>query len=420
MKTPGNYPARIFCLLTVLVVLAWAAVASAQGNIHLGRAQLTTGLQYEGEFNDNIFYDPDNEESDYIHTITPSLELVYPGTNPGNFFKARYSLGIVRYNDFSDTDYEDHRFFAGFGFRAPVGIYITADDFYQNTADPFGSENTYNEGDQTKRWNNAVNLTVGYDFADVYTVEAYARNFMERYDLEADQFQDRTRTTLGGMLLYRLNRLQFLGELRRAAVTFDEQNDGIDGWDENNSQDHTLTEALLGCRFQPGGKIVGEFKIGYQTISFENDEDKNGNAYNDDPALIAEGDLSYFFSEQTSVKVFGGRNRNTSVTAGNSDDVSSSFIKTFWGIGLTQKIMRKFTVNVEFERNLEDYLDVVASNDDKLLTSQMFSGSLNYDINQWLNAGLKASYKDKTASSSQYESDEYTITRYGFYVQVTY
>ncbi|MFO7683540.1 MAG: hypothetical protein R6X34_26195, partial [Chloroflexota bacterium] len=383
-------------------------------------AQLTTGLKYDGEFNDNIFYDPDNEESDFIHTITPSLELVYPGLCPGNFFKARYSVGIVRYNDFSDTDYEDHRFFAGFGFRSPAGFYVTADDFYQNTADPYGSENTYKEGDQTERWNNAINLTVGYDFADVYTVEVYGRNFMERYDLTADQYQDRNRNTVGGMLLYRLNRIQFLGELRRAAVTFDEQNDGIDGWDEDNSQDHAMTEALLGCRIQPGGKIVGELKVGYQSISFENDEDKNGNPYNDDPTFIVEADLSYFMSEQTAFNVFGRRNRNTSVTAGDSDDVSSSYISTQWGIGLTQKIMRQFELKIQFERGLEDYLDVSSGNDDKLLTVHTFSGSLNYDINQWLDAGLTASYRDKTSSSSQYEDDEYTVTRYGFYIQLTY
>jgi hypothetical protein len=420
MKAPRNYPAKICLLLAVFLVVAWSTTASAQGNIHLGRVQLNTGLKYHGEFNDNIFLDPENEESDYIHTITPSVELLYPGTNLGNFFRARYDLGIVRYNEFSDTDYEDHRFYAGFGFRSPTGIYIMADDFYQNTADPYGSENTYNEGDQTERWNNAIDLTAGYDFADVYTVEAYARNFVERYDLAADQYQDRTRFTVGGMFLYRLNKLQLLGELRRGAVTFDEQNDGIDGWNENNSQDHALTVALLGCRFQPGGKIVGDVKIGSQSVSFENNEDKNGNKYNDDPAIIIEADLRYFISDRTHINIFGGRHLNTSVTAGNSDDVSASYISTNWGIGLTQNMMSKITVTVEFERNLEDYLDVINTRDDKVLTSHILRGDLGYDINEWLNAGVTVGYKDKSASSNEYKDAEYTVTRYGFYVQMTY
>ncbi|MFC1876031.1 outer membrane beta-barrel protein, partial [Thermodesulfobacteriota bacterium] len=291
---------------------------------------------------------------------------------------------------------------------------------YQNTADPYGSENTYNIGDQTERWNNAINMTAGYDFADIYTVEAYARNFVERYDLKADQYQDRTRNTVGGLLLYRLNKMQLLGELRRAAVAFDEQNDGIGGWDDNNSQDHALTEALFGFRFQPGGKIVGDAKLGYQTVSFENDEDKNGNNYNDDPSIIVEADVNYFLSERTSFNIFGGRNRNTSVTAGDIDDVSSSYINTYWGVGFTQKMRNKISLKAEFERNLEDYLDVSAGNDDKLLIANTLRGGVDYDINNLLDVGLTLSYKDKQSDTSQYEDEEYTVTQYGFYIELTY
>ena len=397
-------------------MLAWPASARAEDQLRFG----VTGLEYNGEFNDNIFSDPDNEKSDYIHTITPSIKLMFPGVNPGNYVQLKYNVGIVRYNDFSDTDYEDHRFFAGFGYRSPAGIYVMADDSYQNTADPYGSENTYNDGVQTGRWNNTFDMTAGYDFADTYTVEAYARNFTERYDEEVDQYQDRTRITVGGMALYRFNKLQLLGELRRAAVKFDEQNDGIDGWDDNNSQDHNMTEALFGFRFQPGGKVVGNAKVGYQTVSFENDEDKNGNDYNDDPSIIFEADLNYFLSEQTSFNVFGRRGRNTSVTADNAGDTSSSYIDTYLGAGVTQKIMSKFSLNVEYERNVENYLDVSANDDDKLLIKNTLRGGFDFDINDWLDTGVTLSYEDKNSDTSQYEDEEYTVTRYGFYIELTY
>lgn len=419
MQATTRYPVTIFFILSV-ILLAWASSAGAQGNLHLGRAQLATGLKYAGEYNDNIFRDADNEKSDYIHIVTPSLKLVYPGTNPGNYVQAKYNVDIARYDDYSDTDYEDHRLFGGFGYRSPAGIYLMADDAYQHTADPYGSENTYNDGVQTKRWNNTGTLTGGYDFASTYTVEAYARHFVERYDKKVDKYQDRTRITVGGMALYRFNKMQFLGELRWADVKFDEQDDDIDGWDDNNSQDHTMTEALLGIRFQPGGKLVGNAKIGYQTVSFENKKDKNGNKYNEDPNVIGEVDLSYFLSEQTSFKVFAGRYRNTSVTAGNADDVSSSYMYTYGGIGVTQKIMTKLSLNIEYERNVEDYLDVKSGNDDKFLTSNTLRGGVDYDINDLLNAGLTLSYKDKDSDSSEYDDEEYTVTRYGFYVELTY
>jgi len=93
-------------------MLAWNASAPAEDALPFG----VTGLEYNGEFNDNIFRDPDNEKSDYIHTITPSIKLKFPGANAGNYIKARYGVDIVRYNDYSDTDYEDHRLFGGFGY----------------------------------------------------------------------------------------------------------------------------------------------------------------------------------------------------------------------------------------------------------------------------------------------------------------
>ena len=90
---------------------------------------------------------------------------------------------------------------------------------------------------------------------------------------------------------------------------------------------------VFGFRFQPGGKIVGNAKIGYQMVSFENNEDKNGNKYDDDPQIIGEADLKYFLSEQTSFNLFGGRSLSTSVTADNPDDVSSSYMNTYGGVG---------------------------------------------------------------------------------------
>lgn len=416
IQAANSHPVKVCILLSVFLVLAWTASACAQDHLRFG----TLGLEYSGEFNDNIFRDADKEKSDYIHTITPSIELRFPGANPSNYLKGKYSVDIARYDDYSDTDYEDHRVFAGFGYRSPAGIYLMADDLYQNTADPYGSDNTYNDGVQTERWNNAINVTAGYDFADTYTVEAYARHFAERYDEKVDKYQDRTRITVGGMALYRFNKLQLLGELRGAVVEFDEQNDDIDGWDDNNSQDHTMTEVLFGFRFQPGGKIVGNAKVGYQTVSFENNEDKNGNNYCDDPEIIGEADVNYFLSERTSFEIYGGRYRNTSVTAGNAGDVSSSYMNTYAGLGVTQKVMNKLSLNIEYEVNVEDYLDVSSGNDDKLLIANTLRGGVDYDVNAWLDAGLTLSYKDKKSDTNQYEDEEYTVTRYGFYVELTY
>lgn len=421
MRSGVKFILKISLLLSVFTAFVFTSSVLAQGNIHFGRLNLITGLEYDGVLDDNIFRDPDNEESDFIHTLTPSIKLVYPGNSPGNFFNASYDLGIVRYSDFTDNDYEDHKLFAGGGYRAPAGFFLKADDFYHKTADPYGSASFYGEGRRTERWNNTLNLKLGYDFADVYTVEVFGLHFIENYDLEADQFQDRTRLLAGGAFLYRLNqKLQLLAELEQSSVTYDKQNDGIDGWNENNSQDNVVTEGLIGARFLPSGKLVGDLKVGYSTISYENEVDKNGNAYNEDGIPIVDAELSYFLSDRTSFTAFAGRNRQSSATANRANDVSASYINTYWGLGWNQGILTKFSFDLEFERRLEDYLNVSAGNSDKTLVRHTLTASLDWDIKHWLDAGFTYKYQDKTASNSEYENDDYTDNRIGFYIAVTY
>ena len=87
---------------------------------------------------------------------------------------------------------------------------------------------------------------------------------------------------------------------------------------------------------------------------------------------------------------------------------------------LVKQSCDKFSLNIEYERNVEDYLDVSSGNDDKLLIANTLRGGLDYDINRWLDAGVTLSYKDKNSDTGQYDDEEYTVTRYGFYVELTY
>lgn len=421
MKIMYNHRITMGLLVAVVVVLATSASTYAQGNIHFGRFNVITGLKYDGTYDNNIFRDPVDEESDFIHMITPSIKLVYPGSNPGNFFQAGYKVGIARYSDFNDMDYEDHRLSAGAGYRAAAGFYVKADDYYQNTADPYGSASFYGEGERTKRWNNTFKMTAGYDFADKYTVELLGGHFMERYDLEQDQFRDQTRMGLTGTFLYRLSsKLQLLAEAGRTSVIYDKQNDGIGQWNEDNSQDNVVTEALIGARFLPSGKLVGDLKVGASAPKYKNDADANGNSYNEDTIPIVDAKLSYYLTERTSFSAFAGRRPNASVTANNANDVSASYIDTYWGLGWSQGFLNKFKFDIEFARRLEDYLNVSGGNDDKNLVRHSLTADLNYDIKDWLDVGLTFNYLDKTATSSEYENYEYTATRYGFYIALTY
>jgi len=303
----------------------------------------------------------------------------------------------------------------------PAGFFLKADDFYHNTADPYGSANFYAEGRRTERWNNTINLKLGYDFADVYTVEVFGHHFVENYKLDVDQFQDRTRLLAGSTFLYLLNeKVRLLAEIGRSAVTYDQQNEGIGGWNENNSQDNVVTEGLVGAQFLPRGKLVGDLKVGYSAISYENEADKNGNTYNEDAIPIIDAELRYFLTDRTTFTAFAGRNRQSSATANRPNDVSASYINTYWGLGWTQAILTKLSFDLEFQRISEDYLNVSEGNADKALQRYLVTASLDWDIKDWLETGLVFRYQDKNADSSEYANFDYTVAQYGFYIALTY
>ena len=135
-------------LLICVVLFLWVPSVYSAGNIHLGRFEISPEISYSGEFNDNIFYEHESEKDDFINTITPGIGLKISGL-PGNFFSAGYNVGISRYSDFDDNNYEDHRLYASAGLKTPKGLYLKVWDSFQDTGDPFGSEQEFRLGEQT-------------------------------------------------------------------------------------------------------------------------------------------------------------------------------------------------------------------------------------------------------------------------------
>ncbi|RZB31540.1 MAG: polysaccharide biosynthesis protein VpsM [Desulfobacteraceae bacterium Eth-SRB2] len=410
-------------LLICLTLFLWVPSVFAIGNIHLGRFEINPELSYKGEYKDNIYFESGHEDDDFIHTITPGIGLKISGT-PGNFLSAGYKVGIVKYSDYDDNDYEDHRLFVSAGLKTPKGLYLRVQDSFQDTEDPFDSKEEFRLGVQTERWNNLVNIIAGYEFAGRYCIEATYSNFVERYDLLKDEFQDTIEHKYGLAVFYNLTpKTALFGQYLRNDTEYDAQNDGIDvnrdgfdEWNSENSQDYIIDNFLIGARFKPGGKLSGEFKLGLGTIDFDNDMDKNGNKYDDDSFFAMEAEVGYKPVEKTSLSLNLKRYKQASNSADFSGDVSATYLRTIIGLALTQNFTDRISAKLGFEWSNKDYLDERPGNAKKELDLYTARCGVDYSIRDWLSAGLSYKYQDNQASRSQYDDDEYTVNTVAFQI----
>jgi len=416
------------CLWFICFALfVWAPSAFAIGNIHLGRLEIRPEISYTGEYNDNIYFEDKHEQDDYIHTITPGIGFTIPGTSD-DVFSAGYSVGVVRYSDVHDNDYEDHRAHVSLNFKTPKGLFVRALDRFQDTGDPFGSEQEFRIGTQTERWNNRAELHGGYEFAEKYGIEGIYVNFTERYDRLKDEYQDQTRQTYGGAVFYRVTgKTSLFGQYLRNDAEFDSQHDGIDAdrdgvdeWNSTNSQDHSINNFFIGARIEPGGILGGELKGGYGTIDFDNDTDKNGNPYDDDSFWIVAADIGYQPLEKTRLSLNFLRSKQISTSADAINDVSATYLRTDVGLTATQTFTHRISMDFGFKWSYKDYLDERPGLPKKDFNLYRVNCSVTYLISDWLFTGLEYRYWDNQAGNSRYNDEEYTVNSVGVHVRAVF
>lgn len=390
--------------------------ALGQGNISLGRLEIHPGVKYEIESNSNIYMKNTNEQDDIIHKITPSLNLKYAGTTPGNYFSIGYSVDFVGYSDFDDNNYQNHNPSVEFGLESPVGFFLKVKESYISTEDPYGSAEIYYKlGTKTKRWNNTVDLTIGYKYGS-YSIDAAYKNYVEGYDLVEDKWQDRQDHEYSLSLFYHLTaKTAAFFAYERTQAEYGKQNDGVPNWSSTTSQDHAKNSYYLGVRFEPGGKLSGDIKFGWGEKIWENTFDKDGYGYRDADSWIADTSVSYEATAKTSISLTLKRGHS-----GSPDAVAASVVDSAIMLGLKQKIGTRLSLNLGIDYANIDYQGETADNPEKAFDTFDFTLGLDYTIKTWLKTGLKYQYKTKAANNVVYQTDEYDASIISVQINATF
>ncbi|MDF1593685.1 MAG: outer membrane beta-barrel protein [Desulfobacterales bacterium] len=398
--------------LAVLLALLFslqAAAALAQGNIRLGRTQVDLGLKYELRYVDNIYYESANEEEDFIHIVTPSVDFAYNGSSPDNYFKTGYSVALAAYSDFDQNNYQSHHPYLDLSLKTPVGFYFKIYDGFLYTQDPYGSRNSYNLGVKTKRMDNTADVALGYEFFNKYSVEALYRNYFIDYDLKEDEWQNRMDNRYGGAFYYHYSpKTFFLVEYRFTQAEYDKQNDDLfdysrgANWSASKSQDYTKNDVFVGAKFNPGGKLGGAIRVGWGSKDYDNKTDILGKPYKDMDGWISETAFYWQALARTLWIVELGRSFE-----GSPDADAAGYIDTYFKLSLRQGMANRLTGLLGFEYNNNDYENEAAGRPKKEFDIYGVTAGLEYEIQKWLTTSLQWEYQTKEASDGLYPTQEY-------------
>jgi hypothetical protein len=429
MGTICTFQKRIGIFVGLAAVAVWCTGAFGQGNLHLGRLTVTPGVQYELRYDDNVFFAATDEQDDIVHILTPSIFFGYAGALPETFLQFGYLGDFAYHADLEENDWTRHRPFISAGYGSPAGFYARASDNYTWSEDPFGTFNELEQntqfglGEKTKRYDNLANLLLGYRFATRWYAEGYYSNYIIRYDQLEDEWQDRSDNVLGALLGFRLTpKTSLLAEYRTAIADYDEQNDGVFdagrgvSWSEDTSQDYVDSNVWVGFRFEPGGKISGEAKVGWGWREWENSVDALGFEYVDDGTVTASTSVFYAPTARTNLTLNLFR-----TFLGSPDADASSFINTLVQLRLRQELGYKLILNGLASFNNDDYQNVAPGRPDKYFNRYILSAGLDWAIRPWLTIGGFYQFENQSVSdAAAYGTSEYERNVLAAQVKIVY
>ena len=379
----------------------------------MGKLRIEPGISYKVEHHDNIFYDHTMAKDDFIHTFTPIINFTYDGSNPDTFIHAGYNVDVAVYATHTENNYERHNPWISLAFKASKGFYIKAYNSFVATDDLYGDRNQFRLGTPlTERWHNLADATVGYEFSK-FALEALYQNFLINHTLAEDQWQDRRDHVYGGTFLFKLKpKVRFFVQYRRTDAEYGKQNDGIamarfgqtGTFTSSNSWDYDLNDYFAGVRFAKGGKLGGEIKLGFGDKNFKNKQDINGNSFKDENSFLAETNLSFQASPETSL------NLHLNAARLGSPELNIPSYKDYsLGIRLLQAFFSRFSFNLDLRWNHQDHQNVGSGQPDKYFNIYSFTGGIGYTVQDWLFSRLEYTYSTKGASNATYADDEYEI-----------
>lgn len=395
-------------LLTTAIAATLAPVAAAQDNpfargryidvtersqaefdpqpVRAGGFDITSSVGVAAEYNDNIFAEETNEDSDTILRATP--RILARSTWSVHELEAGAEVNHREYTDNGDESSTDYNLFVN------GRIDVTRDFQFR-----LGADTAHITEERFAAASFGINEAAEFDRSSVYALALYRNDRIqiegtvgasdEQFDQQAQQLiRDNTQTYVNGRVSYAVSPdIAFFVQARRSELDYDDP--GRDG---------TRTTMDAGVNFELAAPIRGEIAIG----NFS--EERDAPTYGDVEGLNVAGNVKWFPTDLTTVTFIANRGVVDPGLA-----TSATAINTAFGIRVDHELLRNLLLfgNIRQENNA--YEGSVIDRDDDAL-SVALGGSYKLNPNMHLEFALTTRSQDSSGANAGPDLDVNTIS----------
>ena len=391
--------------INLLMFLSVSAMAQ-EGKIRIGNLKIIPALTLQEGYDDNIYLGNGNnntaelEEEDWITHFQPSILFNYDFIGRGGLALG-YQGDLAYYDDNDQNDWKTHTAFLNFNYAAPGGLILGLDNTYIDAEDPYGSENEFKLGvPMTERWLDNLMTRIGYDFGNKLRLFGYFNYYKQDYDDIRDYTQNYDNQEFGvgaevkllpktwGFIRYHIGEQDY--DTPPAFV-----NGTLTNATESNDADYDWQRVNTGLTWDSGAKFSGELNFGYKWKDYDNITDKNSRRYDEKDTWIASTQLSYAATPTTMLSL--------SITRDVRDTYSDTleyYTDTGIGLSLNQKLFNKFILILGGVYSAMDF------NSDREDDNYKANVGLDYQIREWLSAGVNYRYWRKDSNDTSYDFND--------------
>lgn len=342
---------------------------------------LSAGIGYD----DNVFRTESNTMDDFFWSVQPSIHFV------SGFGRHRYRLGydglLVKYFEFSDQDFDDHRLFADISLDLTRKLDLDLDGEVRRGHDPRGAIGTCivcaSTPDTWWAYSVGGELVVGRAISRAQLIPSIRFSGI-RYTNNNQSNRDFDRQDYGLRGLWRFSpRLYAIGEGHYAVV---------DHLDPSNTLDRTETDLLGGIGWEATAKTSGEILIGTLIQDFDNPAQGSSTNFNWLVRVFWEP------KPYSKVTLFTNRTAREDAAGGIGHFLADTF-GVAWNHGFTERLL--LTANADYTLARYD-----TGRKDNYLSLRL---ELTRDLNRWLDVGVEYRYLNRRSNIPGIDYDDNII-----------